>query len=114
MEERNVKTSISMSFETISLPPFRDILILTRKNTHGLYGMTKCMHILAPDGFEVYPIEDDDVVEAVLVSKRLLKRLSIGQILDHLREYVFPEMSEGEIMKVDMRVQKTVQITGKE
>ena len=57
---------VSLSFEEVSLPPFRDILILGRKCPQGKVGVSTCLNLLAPDDFTLVELEDP-LVEAILV-----------------------------------------------
>lgn len=95
--------TVSLAFESVSLPPFNDVLILGRKCPHGKAGIAGCLRLLAPDDFEVIDIADERV-QAALVNKRLLKRMPQAEIVRILRERVFPMMSAGELIKVDFRV----------
>jgi len=103
MPAEEMKFTISLSFEGISLPPFQDILILGKKCPQGKHGVMKCFNLLAPDGFEMVEL-DDETVEAVLLSKRILKRLPAEKIIDILRTRVFPRITRGEIIKVDFNI----------
>ncbi|MBF0295224.1 MAG: hypothetical protein HQL96_08535 [Magnetococcales bacterium] len=95
--------TVSMEFETISLPPFRDILVLARKCPVGMIGLSKCMGLMAPDGFDLVEVEHE-VVEAILVSKQLIKRFPLQKILDILKEKVFPFVSHGETIRIQFHV----------
>ena len=97
---------MSLSFEEISIPPFRDILVLGRKCPHGKVGISKCLNLLAPDDFEIVELEDP-LVEAILVSKRILSRMPAAKVIEILRERVFPYIVKGEVIKVDFKV-KTI------
>ena len=110
MEAANSTVSIAMSFEVVAMPPFHDILIIGRKSPHGSYGMSTCMDLLAPDCYELIEI-DDEVVESILVRKALLARLPVATLIDALKQHVFPQMSLGEMMKVDMKVSKNIAIS---
>lgn len=94
---------VSLSFEGISLPPFHDILLLGRKCPHGKSGISKCLNLLEPDGFEMIEL-DHETVEAMLVNKRILKRMPAEKIIEILQERVFPYITKGEIIKVDFHV----------
>ena len=104
----NSHVSITMSFEPVRLPPFDDILVLARKNPHGSHGLIKCMDLLAPEDFDLIEVEHD-TIEAVVVSRRLQKRVSKDKIIRMLETHVFPEMSPGDLVKVDMDIRKTIQ-----
>ena len=104
---------LDLSFYTIELPPFHDVLVLSKKCPHGLKGFSACFGLLAPDGYEYFEI-DEMAVEAIIVSKKLLKRLSLEKIKDVLREHVFPHLNGGEITRVDFSVKILVRnIEGK-
>ncbi len=98
--------SVTLDYESVNLPPFQDILILSRKCPIGMIGISKCMGLIAPDGFEIIEV-DDKTVEALLINKQLLKRMPIKTILDILSARVFPYLSPGEIVKVNFHVKIT-------
>jgi len=50
VNEKRYKMDIC--FHTIELPPFHDVLILSKKCPHGLKGISECIGLLAPDGYE--------------------------------------------------------------
>lgn len=109
MNINNSQVSITMSFEPVRIPPFEDILILSKKSPHGMHGMMKCMNLLAPDDFDLIEIEHD-AVEAVMISRRLQKRISKEKIIDMLETHVFPEISPGDLVKVDVDTRKTIRL----
>jgi hypothetical protein len=94
---------VSLQFEKAQLPPFNDILVLGRKSPVGMSGVTKSLEYLVPNNFEVVALEHD-VVEAMVVNKAILKRMSVDTLTEVLAEAVFPYMSDVEIMKVDLTV----------
>ncbi|NMB72463.1 MAG: hypothetical protein GYA22_09975 [Bacteroidales bacterium] len=98
------KFSVQLSFEEIRLPPFEDILILGKKCPQGKIGVYKSFELLVPNEFDVFEIEDDPIVEAVFINKRILKKLDKEKVLKILQEKVFPFVSESEILKVDFKL----------
>lgn len=101
------KVSVALGFEEVSIPPFRDILVLAKKCPHGRNGLSKCMSLLAPDEFEVIEMDkytDDGEIEAILVNRKILNKVSITDIIDILQAKVFPYVERGEIVKVDFKV----------
>ncbi|MBW2605641.1 MAG: hypothetical protein JRE28_15265 [Deltaproteobacteria bacterium] len=101
--DEGAKYSVSINFEGIKLPPFEDILLLGRRCPHGKIGIAKCLDLLSPEGFELVEL-DDETVQSMLVSKRILKRMPIEKIIDILKEKVFPFILNGEIVKVNFNV----------
>ncbi len=97
------KFNVSLSFKEISLPPFRDILLLTKTCQQGCVGISQAFHFLAPEKFEFIEIKDP-TVEAMLINKSILKRINIEKVLDILKKSVFPYITCGEIVKVDFDV----------
>lgn len=104
--ENEMKYFVYLAFEDVSLPPFQDILILGRKCPHGKDGVSKCLNFLAPDDFELIELDDPNI-EALLVNKRILKRLPIPKIIEVLQQKVFPYITKGEIIRVDFKVKVT-------
>jgi len=101
--DEGAKYSVSLNFEGIKLPPVEDILLLGRRCPHGKMGITKCLDLLSPEGFELVDL-DDDVVQSMLVNKQILKRMPIDKIIDILKEKVFPFITNGEIVKISFNV----------
>lgn len=102
-EDKTRKFIAQLSFEEIRLPPFEDILILGKKCPQGRIGVYRSFELLVPNEFETFEVEDE-VVEAVFINKKVLKKLQKDKILDILREKVFPYISESEILKVDFKL----------
>ena len=103
MVKEGMNYIVSLSFGNVSLPPFRDILVLAKKCPYGKIGVSKCLQLLEPDRFDLLEPEND-VVEAILVSKQLLTRMPAEKLLEILREKVFPFISLGEIVKIDFNI----------
>lgn len=103
MNKGEMKYSISLGFEEIKLPPFQDILVLSKNCPQGRIGLSKSFELLIPNGFEVVEI-DHDKVEAVFINKRILNKIPQEKIIDILAAKVFPFISEGEILRVMFRI----------
>jgi hypothetical protein len=106
MKANSKRYSIKISFEEIRLPPFEDVLILGKKCPQGKIGVCKSFELLLPNEFEVFEI-NDDIVEAIFINKRILKKIDKERIIRILRDNVFPYISESEIIKVDIRLLMT-------
>lgn len=98
-----IKYTVSLSFEEIKLPPFQDILILGKDGMQGRIGLSKSFELLIPNGFETISIDEDNV-EAVFVNKKILKKLPVDRLIDILKEKVFPFVSKEELIRVDCRI----------
>lgn len=96
--------NVNLAFVSIKLPPVTDILILGKKYPQGKIGVSEAFKLIAPDEFEMFDVDDDDVVEAVLINKNILKRMEKDRVLNILRKYVFPHIAKGEAIKVDFTV----------
>lgn len=96
--------NVHMSFHSIKLPPVTDILILGKKFPHGKVGVSEAFKLIAPDEFDMFEIDEDDVVEAVLINRTILKRMPAEKVIELLRQKVFPYVSKGEAIKVDFTV----------
>lgn len=97
--------TVNMSFHAVALPPVRDILVLGKKFPQGKSGVMECFRFIAPDEFEMFDVpEPEEVAEAVLISKRILKRMPMQNVMGLLRQHVFPYISQGEAINVDFSV----------
>lgn len=103
-EHSTHKYRISLGFEEISIPPFKDILIVARDSAHGKLGLSKTMELLNPDAFETFYPEDNELVEVIFVNKKILKKIDWDNVYTILHSNVFPYLSKGEILKVDFKV----------
>ena len=65
--------------------------------------MSKSFELLIPNGFEVVENEHEKV-EAIFINRRILNKLSKEQVIKILDNKVFPFISDGEILKVEFRV----------
>ena len=100
MSENLKNLFISLSFEKTFLPPFEDILVIGRNNPAGMNGISQSLDFLVPDGFDRFPVEDENVA-AVIVNKNILLRASAATVLSILKKRVFPFVGKNEIIKVD-------------
>lgn len=103
MDFGDVRFSIRLSFEEVELPPFRDILVLGKNAPHGKIAITKILELLLPDSIEVIDI-DDPKVSAIFISRKILLKMPREQIIAILKGKVFPFVSEGEILRVDVKI----------
>ena len=103
MKINTKRYSIKLSFGEIRLPPFEDALILGKKCPQGKIGVFRSFELLLPNEFEVIEI-NDDVIEAVFINKRILKKIDKERIIQILQENVFPYVSESEIIKVNVEL----------
>jgi len=101
--DASVKYTVKLAFEEIKLPPFEEILILGKKCPQGKIGVYKSFEFLVPNEYELFEV-DSDIVEAIFINKRLLKKISKESIISILEEKVFPYTSECEILKVDFKL----------
>ena len=99
----SMRFTVSLDFEAIKLPPFRDILLLSNRCPQGKEGVSKCLNLLEPEKFQLVDV-DHPVIEAMLVSKAILKRMPAEKVVEILKDKVFPFVTNGECVKVDFNV----------
>jgi len=100
--EETYQYEISLEFTRVKLPPVTDILILGKKYPHGKHGVLQAFKYIAPDEFELLEIKDNETVEALLVDKRIIKRLPEKKLISILEKYIFPYIASDEAIKVDL------------
>ena len=82
-------------------------MILAKNSPQGKIGLTKSIELLLPNGFELIEVEDD-MIEAVFVQKNILHKVPAEKVLRILCEFVFPSISEGELVKVDFNITMSI------
>lgn len=102
-QHSNIKTHINISFEEIKLPPFEDILVIAKNSSFGKIGVVNSLEMLEPEKFTAIDI-DDEIVELVLINKKLINKIPSAKIIELLRKYVFPYITHDEIIKVDFKI----------
>jgi hypothetical protein len=114
-KESKKKYRLDISFETIDLPPVNDILVIGKKAPQGKYGVMKSFNFLSPDTFELIEIkEHDENAEAVIINKRILRKIQPDHIINILKQYVFPFIGKEEMIKVNVDlviIQPSIEIT---
>lgn len=109
MKTSSSRYHVDLEFKSVTLPPVRDILVLGRKHQHGKAGVMESFRFIAPDEFEMFDIpNEEEVAEAVLINKRILSRMPAEQVIEVLREHVFPFITRGEAITVDFNVKISV------
>lgn len=68
-----------------------------------MIGVSKCISLLSPDDFEMIAV-NHNTVEAIIVSKKILKKMPARKVVETLSQTVFPIISQGEIVKVDFKL----------
>jgi hypothetical protein len=105
MMETKSKLHVDLEFHAVSLPPVKDVLVLGKKYPQGKVGVMESFRFVAPDEFEMFEMSDEEsVAEAVMINKRILTRMSAGKVIDMLRKHVFPYMSAGEAINVNLDI----------
>ncbi len=103
LDHKEKKYEVKLSFEETKLPPFEDILLVTKNGSVGKIGLIKSIELLVPNEFEQINV-DNSLVEVLLVNKKIIKRIGERNIIDTLEEHVLPYVSESEIIKIDFKV----------
>jgi len=105
--DKKVEYTVNLNFESITIPPFKDILILGTKSPHGRLGVEKGYQLLSIELFTVINLEDE-IVAHIFINNNLLKKMPQEEILNILKENVFPYMSSIETIKVDFDLEISV------
>jgi hypothetical protein len=98
--------TVNLDFEAIKLPPVSDILVLGKKATQGKQGILRSFELILPDVFELYEIDDTAYpdIDAVIINKAIIAKIPLGEIMEILKQNVFPYVSRGETIKVNFNV----------
>lgn len=96
---------IDINFETLQLPLQHDVLILAKNAAQGKQGLGRSLDLLAPGTFQqVDTAEEHEGIEAVYINRRILAKIPVERIMHILQTHVFGQVSEGELIRLDMRI----------
>jgi hypothetical protein len=96
---------VDLDFESIKLPPVTDILVLAKKTAQGKLGVLHSFQLISPDVFEMVEVNGNENIEAIIINKNILSKLSKDKVLEILSKYVFPYVSKGESIRVNFNIQ---------
>lgn len=102
-EKKQRRCSVSLSFEEIRRLPFEDILVLGRNCPYGKFGVSRSCDMLFPNEYKTIDIEDE-LVGAILINKKILRKLNEESIIETLKENVFPYVSDSGLTKVNFKI----------
>jgi hypothetical protein len=106
VDQSKMSYIVNLDFETIKLPPVTDILVLGKKVPQGKQGILHSFDLILPDTFELHEINDPAFpnVDAVIINKMIIAKMPIKETIDILTENVFPYVSRGETIKVNISI----------
>ncbi|OFX78262.1 MAG: hypothetical protein A2X12_09115 [Bacteroidetes bacterium GWE2_29_8] len=110
MKIEKKQLDISLQFESISLPPVEDILIIGKLCPFGKMGVKKFLYLLSPDNFDTIEIESD-IVDSIFINKKILKKMTEAEVLEVLEENVFPFINKNEVIKIDFKIKVSIELT---
>ncbi|WP_438966817.1 hypothetical protein [Flavobacterium sp.] len=108
MDTKKREYSINLKFDSITIPPFKDILILGTECIHGRLGLEKGFQLLSIDLFKVIEVDDSETVAFIFINNYLLKKIPQSEILAILEENVFPYMLSDETIRLELDFNITV------
>ena len=106
MDQSKMSYTVNLDFEAIKLPPVTDILVLGKKVPQGKQGILHSFELILPDTFALHEINDPEFpnIDAVIINKTITTKLPINKLIDILKEHVFPYVSRGETIKVNISI----------
>jgi len=107
MDQERISYTVNLDFESIKLPPVTDILVLGKKVPQGKHGILHSFELILPDTFEMQEVNDPAYpqIDAVIVNKAILAKISMIEVVNILRGNVFRYVSRGETIKVNFGIQ---------
>ncbi len=106
MDQSRMSYTVNLDFEAIKLPPVTDILVLGKKVPQGKQGILHSFELILPDTFDLHEINDQAFpqIDAVIINKAILVKMPVQEVVNILKENVFPYVSRGETIKVNFGV----------
>ena len=98
----NETYSITFTSEEITLPSFRDILIIGYKAKQGVYSMEHLMKLIDETKYEVVSLEHIGYdAEAMIVRSGILRKISPHNLIKALTKSVLPSIDGYELVRVE-------------
>lgn len=105
--ESKRRITISTTFTQFSLPPVRDALIVGKKAPIGSRALYHSLEVLLKGQFELIVVEHP-IIEALIVRKSDLRKLSRERLLSLLIEEAEKIMDETDCLRVDVTIEVSV------
>lgn len=107
-ENRQVRLSIRM--KEFGIPPIRDAVVIGRRAAIGPQGLYESLDRMLPDTYQLTPVKDHEIIEAVILRKRCLGILDRDRVIKLILQQTAPLMHDSTIIQVELDSEVTVQM----
>ena len=106
MDQSRMSYTVNLDFEVITFPPVTDILVMGKKVPQGKQGILHSFELILPDTFALHEINDQAFpqIDAVIINKAILVKMPVQEVVNILKENIFPYVSRGETIKVNFGI----------
>lgn len=101
---REEEIEIRMKLRVFSVPPINDALVLGRQAPIGGEAWRRALALLQSTPFESIKL-DDEVIEEILIQKRILKKITKEGLIKIILNKIKPFMSAEEVIHLDIEVE---------
>jgi hypothetical protein len=99
----NRKANLIMRFSEFQLPPIQDALIIGKRTSVGVNGITRAFQEMSPGIFKLIKV-DHPIIEAILVKKSDLRKLPEKEFIPRLIEQSEKVMDETTSLHVSISI----------
>jgi hypothetical protein len=98
---------VKMKLRVFTVPPFNDALVIGKNAPIGSEAWRRALVLLQVAPFESIKI-DDEVVEEILIQKRIMKKIPRENLVAIVLKKVKPFMTPEEVIHLDIGVELSI------
>lgn len=101
--------AVKMKLRVFMVPPINDALVIGKNAPIGSEAWRRALALLLVLPFVSIKIDDDEVIEEILVQKRILKKIPQEKLVGMIFSKVKPFMSPEEVIHLDIHAELLVE-----
>lgn len=112
MEKQNIEKQskakkiieIDSILSRFEVPPLQDILVIGKEAPIGRKAMERAIDFMSQGNYKTISFESDQIIEAVIVKKSVLRMASEKILVDFLKEEIKPGMCSEDMLKLRLEI----------
>jgi hypothetical protein len=104
------QTRVSVKLREFDLPPVGDAVVIGKRAPIGPRALLESLERMLPGVYEMVPVEDHSVVEAVIINQRCTPMLERDRIVKLVLQNAAPLMHESSMLQVSLEAEVTIQV----
>lgn len=102
------RLEVNMKLRVFTVPPINDALVVGKNAPIGSEAWRRALTLLQVSPFESIKVNDDDIIEEILVQKRILRKIPQDGFVKMILKRIKPFMSPDEVIHLDIDAELTI------